>query len=161
MAASSTSTVLGLSLWAQTDCPEWADFLQDNQKLEQLAGGHISNSGLHLAAEEKQFLAQRGTVLTYTGTGSGAASVTLPFLPRKLTVYAQGKPAMLPRSDGGWDVFTEVWLSGEEAAYGTGGITVTGEGLTAQLAEGAFTGETGLYHALNRSGVTYVVELEA
>ena len=38
MAASSTSTVLGLSLWAQTDCPEWADFLQDNQKLEQLAG---------------------------------------------------------------------------------------------------------------------------
>ena len=160
MAASSTSTVLGLSLWAQTDCPEWADFLQDNQKLEQLAGGHISNSGLHLAAEEKQFLAQRGTVLTYTGTGSGAASVTLPFLPRKLTVYAQGKPAMLPRSDGGWDVFTEVWLSGEEAAYGTGGITVTGEGLTAQLAEGAFTGETGLYHALNRSGVTYVVELE-
>ena len=46
MAASSTSTVLGLSLWAQTDCPEWADFLQDNQKLEQLAGGHISNSCL-------------------------------------------------------------------------------------------------------------------
>ena len=38
---------------------------------------------------------------------------------------------------------------------------MTGEGLTAQLAEGAFTGETGLYHALNRSGVTYVVELEA
>lgn len=92
MAASSTSTVLGLSLWAQTDCPEWADFLQDNQKLEQLAGGHISNSGLHLAAEEKQFLAQRGTVLTYTGTGSGAASVTLPFSPRKITVFAQGKP---------------------------------------------------------------------
>ena len=99
--------------------------------------------------------------MSYVGTGSGAASVTLPFLPRKLTVSAQGKPAMLPRSDGGWDVFAEVWLSGEEAAYGTGGITVTGEGLTAQLAEGAFTGETGLYHALNRSGVTYVVELEA
>lgn len=108
MAASSTSTVLGLSLWAQTDCPEWADFLQDNQKLEQLAGGHISNSGLHLAAEEKQFLAQRGTVLTYTGTGSGAASVTLPFSPRKITVFAQGKPLMAPRADGGWDVFSQV-----------------------------------------------------
>ena len=106
MAASSTSTVLGLSLWAQTDCPEWADFLQDNQKLEQLAGGHISNSGLYLAAEEKQFLAQRGTVLTYTGTGSGAASVTLPFSPRKITVFAQGKPPVAPRADGGWDVFS-------------------------------------------------------
>ena len=161
MAATNHSTTLGLSLWEQTDCPEWADFLQDNQKLEQLAGGYISNAALHLTAEEKQFLSQRTALVSYVGTGSGAASVTLPFLPRKLTVSAQGKPAMLPRSDGGWDVFTEVWLSGEEAAYGTGGITVTGEGLTAQLAEGAFTGETGLYHALNRSGVTYVVELEA
>ena len=161
MAASSTSTVLGLSLWAQTDCPEWADFLQDNQKLEQLAGGHISNAALHLTAEEKQFLSQRTALMSYVGTGSGAASVTLPFSPRKITVFAQGKPLMAPRADGGWDVFSQVWLSGEEAAYGTGGITVTGEGLTAQLAEGAFTGETGLYHALNRAGVTYVVELEA
>ena len=38
MAASSYSTILGLSLWNQTDCPKLADFLQDNQKLEQLAG---------------------------------------------------------------------------------------------------------------------------
>ena len=162
MPASSTSTVLGLSLWAQTDCPEWADFLQDNQKLEQLAGGHIANSALHLTAEEKQFLSQRTALLTYTGTGSGGASVTLPFLPRRLTVYAQGKPSLLPRSDGGWDVFSQVWLQGEgSASYGTGGISVAADTLTAQLSEGAFSGETGLYHALNRSGVTYAVELEA
>lgn len=96
MAATNHSTTLGLSLWEQTDCPEWADFLQDNQKLEQLAGGHISNAALHLTAEEKQFLSQRTALVSYVGTGSGAASVTLPFLPRKLTVSAQGKPAMLP-----------------------------------------------------------------
>ena len=162
MAASSYSTILGLSLWNQTDCPKLADFLQDNQKLEQLAGGHIANSALHLTAEEKQFLSQRTVLLTYTGTGSGGASVTLPFLPRRLTVYAQGKPSLLPRSDGGWDVFSQVWLQGEgSASYGTGGISVAADTLTAQLSEGAFSGETGLYHALNRSGVTYVVELEA
>ena len=162
MAASSSSTILGLSLWNQTDCPKLADFLQDNQKLEQLAGGHIANNALHLTAEEKQFLSQRTALLTYTGTGSGGASVTLPFLPRRLTVYAQGKPALLPRSDGGWDVFSQVWLQGEDSAsYGTGGISVAADTLTAQLSEGAFSGETGLYHALNRSGVTYVVELEA
>ena len=96
MAASSYSTILGLSLWNQTDCPKLADFLQDNQKLEQLAGGHIANNALHLTAEEKQFLSQRTALLTYTGTGSGGASVTLPFLPRRLTVYAQGKPSLLP-----------------------------------------------------------------
>ena len=161
MAASSYSTILGLSLWNQTDCPKLADFLQDNQKLEQLAGGHIANNALHLTAEEKQFLSQRTALLTYTGTGSGGASVTLPFLPRRLTVYAQGKPSLLPRSDGGWDVFSQVWLQGEgSASYGTGGISVAADTLTAQLSEGAFSGETGLYHALNRSGVTYVVELE-
>ena len=162
MAASSYSTILGLSLWNQTDCPKLADFLQDNQKLEQLAGGHIANNALHLTAEEKQFLSQRTALLTYTGTGSGGASVTLPFLPRRLTVYAQGKPSLLPRSDGGWDVFSQVWLQGEgSASYGTGGISVAADTLTAQLSAGAFSGETGLYHALNRSGVTYVVELEA
>ena len=162
MAASSYSTILGLSLWNQTDCPKLADFLKDNQKLEQLAGGHIANNALHLTAEEKQFLSQRTALLTYTGTGSGGASVTLPFLPRRLTVYAQGKPSLLPRSDGGWDVFSQVWLQGEgSASYGTGGISVAADTLTAQLSEGAFSGETGLYHALNRSGVTYVVELEA
>lgn len=31
MAATNHSTTLGLSLWEQTDCPEWADFLQDDE----------------------------------------------------------------------------------------------------------------------------------
>ena len=161
MAATNHSATLGLSLWEATDCPQRADFLQDNQKLEQAVGGHIQNSGLHLSTQEKQYLAQRAAVLTYTGTGSGAASVTLPFLPRKLTVSAQGKPPLAPRADSGWDVFREEWLAGEEASYGTGGISVDGQALTAQLAEGAFSGEVGAYHALNRAGLTYVVELEA
>lgn len=162
MAATNHSQNLGLSLWEQTDCPEWADFLQDNQKLEEYAGGHIQNGALHLTAEEKEFLSHRAALLTYTGSGSGAASVTLPFLPRKITVTAQGKPAMISRADGGWDVFSEVWLQGEgSAVYGTGGVQVTTDTLTAQFSEGAFAGESGLYHGLNRSGVTYVVELEA
>ncbi|MGI6255292.1 MAG: hypothetical protein ACOYJZ_06625 [Acutalibacter sp.] len=161
MAATNHSTNLGLSLWEQTDRPEWADFLQDNQQLEQLAGGHIANSALHLTAEEKQFLAQRGTVVTYTGSGTGSASVTLPFLPRRITVLAQGKPPMAPREDGGWDVFQEEWLSGEETSYGVGGISVAEDTLTVTLTEGAFAGESGIYHALNRSGITYVVAAEA
>lgn len=159
MAATEHSAVLGLSLWEQSDCPEWADFLQDNQKLEQLAGGHIQNSALHLTAEEKQFLAQRRAVLRYTGTGEGDASLSLPFAPQKLTVAAQGRPGLLPRPEGGWDVFSQVWLAGEEGPWGTGGVTV--EGLSAAFSEGAFTGQEGLYHALNRAGVTYWVEIEA
>ena len=93
-------------------------------------------------------------------TGSGAASVTLPFSPRKITVFAQGKPPVAPRADGGWDVFSQVWLQGEESPYGTGGISLAADTLAAQFSEGAFSGEAGLYHALTRSGVTYVVELE-
>ena len=41
MAATYHTTHLGLSLWAQTDCPQWVDFLKDNQKLDQKVGGHI------------------------------------------------------------------------------------------------------------------------
>ena len=67
---------------------------------------------------------------------------------------------MAPRADGGWDVFSQVWLQGEESPYGTGGISLAADTLAAQFSEGAFSGEAGLYHALNRSGVTYVVELE-
>lgn len=162
MAATYHTTHLGLSLWAQTDCPQWADFLQDNQKLDQQVGGHIQDSALHLTAEEKQYLSQRSASVTYTGTGSSTQSVTLPFLPRKLTVLAQGKPPMAPRSDGGWDVYMETWVAGEEAAAsGTGGITVAADTLAARFAEGAFSGESSVYHALNRSGVTYVAVLEA
>ena len=161
MAASNHSQRLGLSLWEQTDRPEWADFLQDNQKLEETVGVHVQNDALHLTAEEKEYLSHRAAVMTYTGTGSGAASVTLPFLPRKLTVFAQGKPAMTPHDGEGWDVFSQVWVQGDIQAYGTGGIQVTEETLQAQFSEGTFTEGAGLYHALNRSGVTYVVELEA
>ena len=161
MAATNHSTNLGLSLWEQTDRPEWADFLQDNQKLEQLAGGHIVNDGIHVTAEEKQFLTQRTAVLTYTGDGAGSVNVTLPFLPRRLTVMAQGKPPMAPRTDGGWDVFFEQWVSGEEASYSTGGITIAADTLTATMLESAFAEESQLYHALNRSGITYVVTVEA
>ena len=53
-----------------------------------------------------------------------------------------------------------MWLQGEETSYGTGGISLAADTLAAQFSEGAFSGEAGLYHALNRSGVTYVVELE-
>ncbi len=161
MAATKHSANLGLSLWERTDRPEWADFLQDNQKLEQLAGGHIGNGGIHLTAEEKQFLAQRSAVVTYTGNGAGSVTVTLPFLPRKLTVLAEGKPPMAPRGDGGWDVFFEQWISGEETSHSTGGITVAADTLTAVLLDSAFSEGSGLYHALNQSGVTYVVTAEA
>lgn len=161
MAATNHSERLGLSLWEQTDCPEWADFLQDNQKLEQLAGGHIANDALHVTAQEKQFLSQRTAIVTYTGTGSGAATVSLPFLPRKLLVSPVGKPGMLPQEDGAWKVLSEIWLAGEETAYGTGGITVEEASLTAQFSQGAFSGEAGIYHALNEAGVTYAVEVEA
>lgn len=162
MAATNHSPNLGLSLWEKTDRPEWADFLQDNQKLEELAGGHIQNAALHLTTEEKEYLSHRAALVTYTGTGSGAASAVLPFLPRKLTVSAQGKPAMAPREDGGWDVFSQVWLQGNGSeAYGTGGVQVAADTLTAQFSEGAFGDSSGFYHALNRSGVTYVVEIEA
>ena len=162
MAATNHSEKLGLSLWEQTDCPEWADFLQDNQKLEEQVGGHLQNEGIHVTAEEKEFLAARTALVTYVGNGSGSASVKLPFLPRKLTVTAQGMPGMVSRQDGGWDVYSQVWLRGSGSLfYGTGGVQVTSDTLTAQFSEGAFAQGMGLHHALNRSGFTYIVELEA
>ena len=68
---------------------------------------------------------------------------------------------MAPHTDGGWDVFFEQWVSGEDASYGTGGITIAADTLTATMLESAFAEESQLYHALNRNGVTYVVTVEA
>ena len=76
-------------------------------------------------------------------------------------MLAQGKPPMAPHTDGGWDVFFEQWVSGEEASYSTGGITVAADTLTATMVESTFAEESQLYHALNRSGITYVVTVEA
>lgn len=91
MAASEKTPVLGLSLWAGTDKPRRLDFVEDNEALEALVGGHMQNTDLHMDAERLARLDTPFEVRTYTGTGAQSRSFVFGFTPKAAIVFAVGK----------------------------------------------------------------------
>lgn len=93
MAASEKTAFLGLSLWAGTDKPKRSDFVEDNEALETLVGGHLQNDDLHLNAARLARVDVPFEVRTYTGTGAESRALVFGFAPRAVTVFAVGKGA--------------------------------------------------------------------
>ena len=93
MAASEKTAFLGLSLWAGTDKPKRSDFVEDNEALETLVGGHLQNNDLHLNAARLARVDAPFEVRTYTGTGAENRSIVFGFAPRAVMVFAVGKGA--------------------------------------------------------------------
>lgn len=91
MAASEKTAVLGLSLWAGTDKPRRLDFVEDNEALETLVGGHLQNEDLHLSADRLARVDAPFEVRTYTGSGSASRSLVFDFTPQAAIVFAVGK----------------------------------------------------------------------
>lgn len=91
MAASEKTAVLGLSLWAGTDKPRRLDFVEDNEALETLVGGHLQDTDMHLNAERMARVDAPFEVRTYIGTGAASRSLVFDFTPQAAIVFAVGK----------------------------------------------------------------------
>ena len=148
MAASEKTSVLGLSLWAGTDKPRRLDFVEDNEALESLVGGHLQDGDLHLNATRLARVDTPFEVRTYTGTGTQSRSLIFGFSPQAAIVFAVGKgPA--EQVDGCTKAY---------AGFSAGGNHSTGIKLnTIQLAvsQDQTVPESGCMAALNETGVTY------
>lgn len=163
MASSEKSERLGLSLWAQTDKPEWSDFRQDNEKLEELAGAHLADQALHLTAEEKQFVSQPFRYMTHLGTGASRINYLLGNpRPTGVIAFANKRPACIPRTDGSGtiDTYFEYWFKPANTEYSTGGVIVDlTQGLIG-FANGYLIGsDKYIYHRMNEKSVYYTVLL--
>lgn len=77
MAATSYTPNLGLCAWKATDRPKRADFVNDNNIIDETLGAHIANSALHVSAEEKSRYAEPYKVVTYVGDGAQSKTISL------------------------------------------------------------------------------------
>lgn len=131
MASSAKSETLGLSLWEATDRPERSDFVNDNEQIERLLGGHINNAALHITESEKNYLKLPYTVAVYRGTGSTPFKINAPFKPVLILVMCTDMPPAVQREDGKlevyWDLWTEQNLTTGKEFWGMGGIVYNPE----------------------------------
>ena len=91
MAASKKTAVLGLSLWAGTDKPRRADFVADNEALEEAVGGHLQDTSVHLTADRVQKIDTPWEVRPYAGNGSATRTMLFSFEPSMVMVFPVGR----------------------------------------------------------------------
>ncbi len=128
MASSEKSERLGLSLWEASDRPERLDFRQDNEKLEELVGGHIANVNLHMTAGEREYLKLPYGYEVYKGTGKSERwAYPKISITRAQAVFVMccTKPPVLVDAEGITHIYWDVWApqaSGLPGQMTQGGI---------------------------------------
>lgn len=154
MASSKKTGRLGLNLWTETDKPERADFVSDNQKLEELVGVHVNSSSLHLTAAEKTLIQKPLNYFIYTGDGNASKTYYMTFAPTFVCVFATGKPQGVYEDDL-YGVFSGMQLG----PYKTAGVSVNGANIviSQQTAAQAREAGTGYRLRLNEKGVAYCI----
>lgn len=153
MAATEKTKTLGLNRWLETDCPERADFVADNDAIEKFLAEHLGSSTMHLTAAEKTRVSQPIQIFTYLGNGVKNRTYTLNFSPRAVFIIASGKPMSRPDGD-----YLSIYSAAQVGVYSTPGLKMSGKqaALTQQSLSDAQSAANGLHVRLNESNVQYV-----
>lgn len=151
MPASKKTEILGLSLWEGTDKPRRLDFVDDNNALESILGGHITDAQCHLSEEEKKRVDSPIEVRAYTGNGTERRSVVFEFSPRAVIVFAQGHGASEYNG-----TYTRHYAAFGDAAHASCGLEMSSIQVTVRQ-DRTEPGANGSFSALNESGVDYVI----
>ena len=142
MPSTNKTANLSLNQWAETDRPMRNDFNSDNALIDSALGNHIKNSGIHVTAEEKEFLKDSHAVYMYTGSGESSKTVTLTEKFRYICIFAQGKALEVSGK-----VYSAVGYAGLGSSLGLT-VSASGTGFTVSQTENA---------CLNESEVQYKV----
>jgi hypothetical protein len=92
MGSTNKTPNLQLNSWLDTDSPKRLDFQSDNNIIDEILGGHINNSTIHLTAEEKDNLGIPFQMFTYSGNGAASRNINLPFAPAFAIVFKNNAP---------------------------------------------------------------------
>lgn len=98
MASSSFTPNLGLCDWDADDCPKRADFVSDNQIVDSVLGGHLSNSAVHMSASEKSKALTPYEVISYQGDGNAAKTLNTTFAPKTVFVFKKYEPLSVTKN---------------------------------------------------------------
>ena len=150
MASSSFTTNLGLCNWTENDCPKRADFISDNGIIDQVLGGHVSNTSVHMSAEEKSKALSPFVCVDYVGTGDSSRTIATDFRPSAVIVCRKNE-ALTAYSDG-----VTIVNSGF-AAYGHGGTAGVGIGTNGVVVQQEATASNGRRICLNEEDAQYIL----
>lgn len=130
MASSEKTSRLGLNLWQETDKPERADFVSDNEILEETLGTHLKDYTQHLTSTEKTWVGTPYQLLTYTGNGSSQRTYTLDISGRAVFIFAIDRPLAEDGETSSGDAMKSIFYGLQTGIYHTPGISLSGKALT-------------------------------
>lgn len=143
---------LGLNLWQGSDRPQRNDFNSDNAIVEEVVGGHVENTDIHLTETEKARVNMPLVTVSYVGNGEAQRTVTLPSAVLSVIVFCDSMPCAIFDSAGqctkNYAGFS-MYGAGTSAGFGFNSKSVT--------VEQDSTPVEGVMNCLNESGKTYRV----
>ena len=148
MAASKKTTVLGLSLWNGTDKPRRADFVADNEALEELVGGHLQDDSVQLTAARAEKVDTPWDVRTYAGNGLTERTLLFSYEPTMVLVFPVGR-GMYEHSGGCTKQY------GGMAVPGSGSLGVSVNSIQVTIRQDAAPPASGCMASMNETGVNY------
>ena len=150
MASSSFTTNLGLCNWSDSDRPKRADFISDNGIIDNVLGGHVLNTALHMNAAEKSKALEPFACFIYAGTGESSRTITTSFRPSFALVFKKNEPLAM-YSDGVNIVNSGITTDGDG---NTSGVAITTNGVIVQQQSAASNGKR---FSLNEEGCQYAI----
>jgi hypothetical protein len=118
---------------------------------ELLCGSHITDNNIHVTQDEKAVWNEPLLVGSYLGTGTATQSISLPFEPKAVIVFAQETAFVTPTYQGSSLYYTYAGVAGNR--YGSLGIELTSNGF--KLFQGTSYQLDNVIPNLNRSGFHY------
>ncbi len=149
MASSSFTTHLGLCNWDASDRPKRADFVSDNNILDNAVGGHIANTTMHLTAAEKEKALEPYVTVIYAGSGTDDRVVATGFAPKLVMVYKKNAAPVMYENGA-------MTVNSACAAYGHGGSAGVSLSSSGFVVRQQSTASDGMRFSLNESGCQYV-----
>ena len=150
MASSAYTPNLGLCDWSATDRPKRADFVSDNNIIDTALGGHLTDTGLHLTAEQKEKALEPCKTYIYAGSGTATRDLTTSFRPSFAIVFKRDAP--MNEYVNGVNMINSAYASYGHS--GTSGMTVNSNGVTVVQDSEASNGKK---ICLNETGSNYVL----
>lgn len=149
MPSTNKTTHLNLNKWIASDIPKRADFVSDNQIIDNAFYEHISDSTAHLTAAEKAKVDQPFYISQILGSGVNNATINLEFEPRMVFMYKTNSP--FTKYNG---TSTDVYSASATATATSGGVSISGRTIILRQDSSA---ADGVKYNLNENNARYVL----
>jgi hypothetical protein len=147
---------LNLNAWLGTDKPMRIDFVEDNQKIDNIVGSHINNSLLHLTTAQILKINEPFVIEDFGGTGSAEYNISLPFTPSLVIIYMRGKPFVKYDSTNGYNLVNAA-IAGTYMGVSVNSAGITLNGSTIKFYQTQTSAVDGVFLNLNKSGGQYTI----